>query len=333
MQRSAKEGSRRVSYRRGRNMLVLSIGLAMLLSAAVGMAQGSSPRVRLGYSPIITGMPVYAAIEQGFFTAEGIGLEPKMMGGGADILAALAGGSVDIAQSNVVSFLFAKDKGIEFLLILGDSGIRHELPDVEAVMLRKDSPIRTLKDLEGKRFGVPNLKNINWLYNMEYLARNGVNTNRITWVEIPYPQISSALLNRQVDAVVAVDPFITVLLQGGEARVFYSDLVALAPGGLVSGWVAREQWVKGNPSVVEGFARAFKKGIEYTKTHRREVRDLLPKYTRLAPELAQKIVDYAWKPEFTVQDLQFPADLLLKYGLIKQRMEVRPFIHKTALAR
>src|SRR3989304_2424149 len=212
----------------GRSVRAFAAALGITLGLVASVSAQAPTTIRLGYIPILTQLPLFTAMDKGYFKEAGLDVQAQSFAGGANVLEALGGNSIDLASAvNVVSLFQARAQGIDFVVVAGDSGIGTKLPEVAMVMVRKDAGINSVKDLEGKRFGLPNLQNINWLYNMEHLSRNGVNTSRVNWVEIGIPRAPAALLNRQVDAAVLVEPFITVVQDTGEGKVMYSEFVEI----------------------------------------------------------------------------------------------------------
>lgn len=305
-----------------------------LVLGSVLSAHAQAPTIRVGYLPIFTQLPLFTAVEKGYFKEGGLNVELKSFAGGAPLLEALAGGSIDIAgAANVISLFQAREQGFDFVVVLGDAGIAKKLPDIQVNMVRKDSGINTLKDLEGKRFGIPNLGNINWLYNMEYLSRNGVDTSKISWVEIGIPRAPTALLTRQVDIATTVEPFTTVLLDSGEARPVYSELVELAPGGLISVLVARGAWAKANMKALTQWAQTIRRANDYNHANQAEARLRLTRFSRIEAALANRITWPVWKQSVEDRDLQIPMELAVKYSVVKAALPIDQFVLSTARAR
>jgi NitT/TauT family transport system substrate-binding protein len=322
-----------ITRRIGRIMAGL-VAFGILMGLAGGAGAQTLTSVRIGSLPIFTSLPLFTAVDKGYFKEAGIDAQLKTFPGGAASLEALGGGSIDIAAGvNVISFLQAREQGFDLVVLAGDAGIGTKLPDITVNMVRKDSGINSLKDFEGKRFGISNLKNINWVYNMEYLSRNGVDTSKITWVEIGIPRAPTALLTRQVDIAQTVEPFTTVLLESGEAKPVYSDFVEIAPGGMISVWLTTGPWAKANAKVLQPLVDALKKAIDYNQANQEEARVRLTKYSKIEPRLAGKITWPVWKLYVDLKDLQIPMELGVKYGLLSKPLPFEQYMLPTARPR
>lgn len=67
---------------------------------------------KLGYMKIVDTAAMFMAVEKGFFTAEGLDLEPVPMAGGALIVQGVTSGALQIGMSNVISLYQAMWKGL-----------------------------------------------------------------------------------------------------------------------------------------------------------------------------------------------------------------------------
>ncbi len=317
----------------GKSIRAIGAVLGITLGLVASVSAQAPTTIRVGYLPIVTGLPIFTAMEKGYFKEAGLDVQLKSFPGGANALEALGANSIDITVANVISLFQARVQGFDYVVVAGDTGIGTKLPDVAMTMVRKDSGINGPKDLEGKRFGLPNLQNINWLYNMEYLSRSGVNTGKINWVEIGIPRAPAALLTRQVDAAVMVDPFSTVVLETGEVKVLHGELMEVAPGGLLSVAVARGDWAKANAKAVAQFVAVLKKALDYNQANQQEARVRLTRHTRIELNVANKIPFPVWKLYIDRRDLQLPMELSVKYGLLKEALPIEPMMFPTATRR
>ena len=191
------------------------------------------------------------------------------------------------------------------------------------------SCLKQRNDVDG--FGLPNLQNINWLYNMEYLSRSGVNTSKINWVEIGIPRAAAALLNRQVDAATLVEPFITVVQETGEVKVLHSEATEITPGGVFSIAAARGDWAKANANAIGRYVGALKRALDYDQANQQEARARLTRHTKIDQNLANKMSWPVWKLFIERKDLQIPMDLSVKYGLLKASLPVDAMLFPTAM--
>lgn len=307
-------------------MALVSLILFMpLFLPANSAAQKPLTGIKVGVIPITDFLPLYVAEEKGYFREEGIKSKPEPMAGGAVILPALAGGSVDIGISAITSLLDAIEAGFDFLIVANGSYIGPE----QALMVRKDSGINRPRDLAGKSCATNTLKSIGWMYIREVVRRDGGDPAKIRWIEIPFHQMASPLLKRQVDCAEIVEPFIAILKKNPDMKYLVNHMDKINPGGILAPYVALRSWVNKHPVLTERFAKAINKAVDYLNARPKEARVLATKYARIKPELADEIGMPIWKKKVTVRDLVKTVDLMLAHGLLDRRLNVEKVIYKT----
>ena len=93
--------------------------------------------------------------------------------------------------------------------------------DGTAMMVHKDSTIRAIKDLSGKKVAIPNRFSNQWLIVVKALKDQGIILRNVGIVEMPPPDMPAALFSRSVDAVISGEPFMAQSEMGGYGRVLF----------------------------------------------------------------------------------------------------------------
>ncbi len=93
--------------------------------------------------------------------------------------------------------------------------------DGTAMMVHKDSNIRAIKDLSGKKIAIPNRFSNQWLIVVKALKDRGIILRNVGIVEMPPPDMPAALFSRSVDAVISGEPFMAQSEMGGYGRVLF----------------------------------------------------------------------------------------------------------------
>lgn len=319
-----------------RRKFILGTGAA-LGTAVVGRrthAQGQT-KIRVGTIPIVDAAPLMIGIARGFFRDEGLDVDTTPAPGGAAILPSLAAGQFQFAFSNTTSTLLAIGEGLEFKFVTAGCSTGPKGPDLAGLMARLDSNIKEGKDLAGKRLAVNNRNNIMWIRASAWVDKTGGNSERVTFVEIPFPQMVDALASGQVDAAMVNEPFLTVGLQtrGKDVGVVAWPMSDTAPDGVVSQYVATKDFIASSPQVVEKFARAFAKGTDWVIKNKGtpDWENAVASYTKIAPErlraTALPIYDRVIEPS-KIQDM---ISLMQKYKILKANLKASDLIHETAL--
>jgi NitT/TauT family transport system substrate-binding protein len=204
-------------------------------------------------------------------------------------------------------------------------------------MARRDGGIATGKDLVGKRLAVNNRNNIMWIRAASWVDGTGGNAERVTFVEIPFPQMVDALVNNQVDAAMVNEPFLTVGLQNqsDKVKVVSWPMSETAPNGVVSQYVATKDYIAQNPQIIEKFARAFAHGTDWVLKNQGtpEWEQAVSAYTKIAPERLRGIALPVYDRIIEPQKIQDMIDLMRKYKILRADLNVAGLIHPTALQR
>jgi NitT/TauT family transport system substrate-binding protein len=93
--------------------------------------------------------------------------------------------------------------------------------DGTALMVQKDSDIRSIADLRGKTVAVPNRYSNQRLLIFRALNNAGMTINDIKLIEMPPPDMPAALYSKSVDAVTSGEPFMGQCELDGYGRVLY----------------------------------------------------------------------------------------------------------------
>ena len=93
--------------------------------------------------------------------------------------------------------------------------------DGTALMVQKDSDIRSIADLRGKTVAVPNRYSNQRLLIFRALNNAGMTIDDINLIEMPPPDMPAALYSKSVDAVTSGEPFMGQCELDGHGRVLY----------------------------------------------------------------------------------------------------------------
>lgn len=290
--------------------------LFFLLWAVPALAAGPLP-LTVGYIPVGDCLQLYVAEAEGYFKAEGLEVTAVPMKGGAVIAPAVEGGELAIGWSNTVSIVLAHAKGFDFAFLApGAEGVAGE-HDVHALLVPADSPVRSVKDLAGKTVAINTLGNINEAAMRALAEKAGIAPDSIRLVEVPFPDMATALSRGSADAALMLEPFVTDATTRGVARVL--DPSPHAPFGspyLIGGWFAKKAWLKAHPAEAAAFARAAARASAAIAARPDRARDILGQRTKLAPELAGKIVLPRFPETLAPAAVQGVIDVSARFGLL-----------------
>jgi ABC-type nitrate/sulfonate/bicarbonate transport system substrate-binding protein len=136
----------------------------------------------------------------------------------------------------------------------------------------EDSPIRSARDLLGKKVGMNTLGAHSEAMLDIYLQRNGLSADEIKKVEplvVPPVNTEQSLRQRQIEVGVLGDILREKALAVGGIRALFSDFDLL--GSFTAGsYVLTKKFIAQNPGTTRTFVTGVAKAIEWTRTKPRE---------------------------------------------------------------
>ncbi|HKQ09501.1 MAG TPA: ABC transporter substrate-binding protein [Blastocatellia bacterium] len=296
------------------SLLVFSLLFVGIISCT-NRGNSSSTELRIGYIPIIDTLPLYVAVEKGYFAEQGLKVSVTPMNGGPMILEALGSGNLEIGFSNVVTLLVARSKGLQFQTV-GAAVYETDASRAHALLVRDNSPINSPADLNGKRIAINAQHNIDQFVMNRYLEMNGLPYNAVSYYEVPHAQMEALLAKGEVDATISVEPYLTSALTGKGIKLLDYEYTKVFPTLLVASYIAPQEWLQKHGKEIQGFQEAMRKAREFVAQHESEARSLLPKYTRIDEGTAAKVRLPVFKDEVSSDQLQMINAELLHQKLI-----------------
>lgn len=282
--------------------------------------------LRIGYAPIADCAQLYIAIEKGFFAKEGISVKLVSLAGGAKILEALGAQSVDVGFSNNVSLILAHASGLPFIGITGGP-LEDEKHREHAILIRTDSPVKNISDLRGKKIALNTGKNIDALMVTLLLEKNGIKPKEVSFVEIPFPRMLGVLDSGGVDAIAAIEPYVTLGLQSSKYKVISYNYVAVAPRTEVSTYVVNRNWADKNSETINAFKKAISNATIYANNNPDYVRKVVAKYTHLTDKQLKKTVIPAFTDKLSPALLELMIAKVAETGWIKNKFDAKAIIY------
>jgi NitT/TauT family transport system substrate-binding protein len=221
--------------------------------------------------------PFYAA-DGGFFAKIGINAEFTVNTNGNQLVQAIVGNSLDVAVVDPINLAHPVNAGVPFAFFAGGGLYSSDAPTT-VIVVAKNSPLRTAKDLEGKTIGVPGLATISALGAQEWLRKSGADLERVSLVEIPLSAAAAALGRGTIAASVLVEPYLTV--SRNDVRVFGKCFDALARSFYINCWFAPRAWIGANGDLIRRLTRAIYDTANWANTHHSETAAIVSKYFKL----------------------------------------------------
>jgi len=223
----------------------LAIAGAALIASAAPWARAQSPSLlRIGYQKSAS----LLTLQKGQGTLEkrlaplGLAVKWVEFPAGPQLLEGLNVGSVDVGFVGEAPPIFAQAAGAAFVYI----GFDPASPTAEAIVVPKDSPIKTVADLKGKKVALNKGSNVHYLL-VKALEKNGLKYGDITPVFVAPADARAAFEKGSVDAWAIWDPFLAAVEKQTGARVLVDGR------GIVNNYayyLAERGYAEKNPQVI-----------------------------------------------------------------------------------
>lgn len=288
-------------------------------AAASGAAAGlEKSSIEVGVIPIVDVAPIYLGVQEGLFKKEGLDVKLTLAQGGAAIVPAVTSGQMDFGFSNVTSLIVGRQKGLPLKIVAaGPQTTGDEKNDFAAVVTKADSGIKDIKGLEGKKVGVNTLANISDSTVSEAVKEAGGDPSKVQFVEMAFPDMPANLAKGNVDAIAAVEPFVTLAKNDGAVPVF-SNYAYPVKDLMVATYFTSEQYVQQNPKTVAAFTKAMKASQQFAQDNPDKVRAVLSTYTKIDAAVAAKLTFPKFQQEVNKESTQKIAEISKERGLIPE---------------
>lgn len=217
---------------------------------------GEQVTVGLTYVPNVQFAPVYVAGTDEIFRAAGIGVSIRHHGNDEGLFTALVSGEEDVTVASGDEVLQARAAGMDLVSI---GAYYHQYPVV--IVVKEDSGIKTIEDLQGKKVGLPGEFGSNWFGLLAALDGAGMSTADVKVTSIGFTQAAS-LASDQVDAIVGFINSDVVQLQQLGVPITVIPLTSGEPPLVGASIVTTTRWLEENPGLAAGVVGSITAGAE-----------------------------------------------------------------------
>ncbi len=264
------------------------------------------------YSPTSLALRRFGWLEEEF-KGDGTSIKWVLSAGSNRALEYLNGNSIDIGSAAGLAALLAKANG---------NPIRapyiFSRPEWTALVVRKDSPIRTLADIKGKKIAATKGTDP-YLFLLRSLKVAGLKRSDIEHVGLQHADGRAALEQGKVDVWAGLDPLMAASELEAGSRLIYRN-IAFNTYGFLN---VREAFLAAHPAEVARVIRAYEKARLWVIANPTEAAKILADEAKVPLPVA--LLQIKLRTDFShplpssehVQALQVAAPILLDEGLVK----------------
>ncbi|WP_062214494.1 ABC transporter substrate-binding protein [Streptomyces sp. NBRC 109706] len=282
--------------------------------------------VRLASAPLGHLAPIRIAQERGIFAEHGLDVEVDTESSDLTSVPSVLADRVDFATGDLTTLIVARSKGLDVKAVVpasASTGVPGE--DYGALVVAGDSGITRPSQLEGRTVSVNILTNIAAAAAREAVTADGGDADAVDLVELPFPQVPAAISTGQVDGAWVVEPFLSAAKAEGAVPIGWG-FTDLAEDLTVSSWYTSGSYAEQNPETVEAFRDAVREAYAYAREHEDEVREIIPTFTEISPEVAASITITGWRDEVSREAAEKLVGYALRDGLITEEPDLDELI-------
>lgn len=316
---------------------ILLVVVAIALAGCTGTTQtskGGSKKnpeelsIMLDWYPNAVHSAIYVAQEKGYFKDEGLNVNIEMPADTNDPLKLAATGKVDLALSYQTQTVISRAEGIPVVSVA--TLVRHPL---DVIMFKKETGIKTPKDLEGKSVGYPSTS-ISEALVETMMKHDGGDFNKVRMTDVGWDLIPSVATDK-VDAMIGGYINHEYLLLNKEG--YNMETMKLTDYGVPDNYelvlVTGEKTLAKKKAAIKKFWRAVTKGQEAVKKNPDQGLQILLSHENdsfpldkdvetksletLLPLMEDSRLPFGYQEEEKWKDV---ADWLYKSGVIKEKI-------------
>ena len=260
-------------------------GAALCLAASLGPAAASDTRqaaeqlaqstpISIRFSWKLKGeyAPFYVALDKGYFKDEGLDVKLGPGAGSQGALAAVEQGQETATFAPAIFGLQAISKGLNVKII----ALYHPGTPM-AFISHPDNPVRSPKDLEGKKLA-HSVGDTASDFLPVFCQANSIDCGKIKMVSMNFKAIMASFLDKKVDVTAAYRTNDIPALQAKGVKLVILDLPKHGlnvPGGSL---ITSNKQITSNPKALKGLLKAMDRGYRFSHKNPMDAARIMKKY-------------------------------------------------------
>jgi NitT/TauT family transport system substrate-binding protein len=297
--------------RRGMLRTLGIAGAALTVPSAL-RAQTTADVVRVGVVPVEVCSEAFCGVDLGFFKKAGLDVQLEWFTSPGTIATAVASNAIDVGLFDTPGLITAHSRNVPVVLLAGGKQYVDRDPTF-GVIVPADSAVRTAADFSGT-FAVASVNSIAALGIMAWIDRNGGDSKRVKFVEMPFPTMFEAIQRRTVAGAVPVEPWLSDAGRQGLRTIL--PINGLARTFTASCWATSRSWTDAHPATASKFARVIYEIGRWENHNTNASIPIIAKYTKIPPEVIGKIHRGVFAESPDEVSLQPVIEAAAAYGMV-----------------
>lgn len=265
--------------------LLSAIGGSALLALAGTVANAADQISISNYGVSPGGFPWAIAQEKGLFKKHGVDISAiRSSPGSAPTIREMIAGNLPFAEAGITGAIAAIKSGADLRVIASTVNTFSEVIWVTM----PDSPIKTIKDIKGKKVGFTSPKSATNMMAVLLVKKAGLKQDEVQMIAAgSFAQALTALDTGGVDVIPMVEP--TFSIRGSKYRILATGNQTFPPMSNVLGLTTAKA-AKERPEVLKGILAARREALNWMLKNPKESADILTKAWKVDAAILEKVI-------------------------------------------
>jgi taurine transport system substrate-binding protein len=222
-----------------------------LFAVGIGTAHAQSREVVIGYQDMVVPWR-YAQASGAVEKATGYKITYRKLGGGADVIRALASGSIQLGEAGSSPIAAGLSQGVDISLFW----ILDNINDAEALVARDGSHVTTIADLKGKKIGLPFVSTSHF-HTLVALQHAGVDPSTVKILNLRPPEVAAAWERGDIDATYIWDPVLAKVKKNGKVLITSGEVAKETGKATFDGFAVSRKFAQGNSAFLTSLVKVL----------------------------------------------------------------------------
>jgi len=255
---------------------------------------------------------IYLADQLGYF--EGTSTRPQYVGkiAAPQIIPLVGTGEIHFGARMVPLVISAIASGADLKVVAAGGKTLEEAPHMK-YFVRKDSGIRTPKDLEGRTVGFNSFGACAEFVTKKFLREKGVDVTKINFLVVPDEQAEQTLVTGNTDLAIIHAPYSGRADNASQLVRLWSDYDLDRGLGGMAPYSAHGRFIREHPEATRNVVAALARAANWVNANPEEARKLVSKRINMALENVDR---YAYVDDLVITEppIQYYIDILQSEG-------------------
>ena len=286
-------------------------------------AQTRSAPLRVGTVATASLGTAFYAKELGYFSDGGLNVKIELFNSTDAVVAAMAGGSLDVGLASIATVAVAHARGIPMTFV-APAGLYVATRPTSALFVAPSSPYHRARDFHRKIFAVTTLHDLGQIATLAWLTAGGAASQGNRFVELPFASMARAIVSGRIDAAIIAEPFLTLAKE--KTRLIAYPYTTIADRFMLSGAVASRHWIAQHASEARTFREAMSRAAAWGNDHPADAAAILAKYGKSPLSLLTEMTPPSYAMSLTPSLLQPVIDAAARFGSIRRTFPAEEII-------